>query len=106
MERASAGMSVIVPERRLEYHLHQFPEAKMFERYTGQARECIFHARFEAARSGSSFIETEHLLLGVFESDRALAGMLFGSPVRLPPFAHRRECRNGLRLKLQAKIWR
>src|SRR6185295_11695648 len=76
MERASAGMSVIVPERRLEYHLHQFPEAKMFERYTGQARECIFWARFEAARSGSSFIETEHLLLGVFEIDRGLADVL------------------------------
>ena len=48
----------------------------MFERYTGQARECIFWARFEAARSGSSFIETEHLLLGVFEVDRGLADVL------------------------------
>ena len=51
----------------------------MFERYTGQARECIFWARFEAARSGSSFIETEHLLLGVFESDHSLADLLLGS---------------------------
>lgn len=51
----------------------------MFERYTGLARECIFRARLEAGRSGSSFIETEHLLLGVFESDRSLADLLLGS---------------------------
>jgi ATP-dependent Clp protease ATP-binding subunit ClpA len=51
----------------------------MFERYTGLARECVFRARSEAARSGSSFIETEHLLLGVFESDRGLADLLLGS---------------------------
>jgi ATP-dependent Clp protease ATP-binding subunit ClpC len=37
----------------------------MFERYTDHARRIIFHARHTASQSGSSTIETEHLLLGL-----------------------------------------
>jgi hypothetical protein len=37
----------------------------MFERYTEEARHTIFFSRFEASRLGSSYIETEHLLLGL-----------------------------------------
>jgi ATP-dependent Clp protease ATP-binding subunit ClpA len=51
----------------------------MFERYTEAARRVIFHGRYEAARCGSPFIETEHLLVGVLREDRALALQLFGS---------------------------
>ena len=45
----------------------------MFERYNGQARRAVFFARFAASQSGSSAIETEHLLLGLVRE----AGPLF-----------------------------
>ena len=37
----------------------------MFERYSEKARRVIFFARYEASRFGASYIETEHLLLGL-----------------------------------------
>jgi len=45
----------------------------MFERYTEKARRAIFFARYEASQYGSTYIETEHLLLGLFREDKALA---------------------------------
>jgi len=45
----------------------------MFERYTEKARRVIFFARAEASKYGSQYIETEHLLLGLLQEDRALA---------------------------------
>ena len=45
----------------------------MFERYTEKARRTIFFARYEASQFGCSCIETEHLVLGVFREDKALA---------------------------------
>jgi Clp amino terminal domain, pathogenicity island component len=45
----------------------------MFERYTEKARRTIFFGRYEASQFGSSFIETEHLLLGLLREDAALA---------------------------------
>lgn len=45
----------------------------MFERYTEKARRVIFFARYEASQYGSPYIETEHLLLGLFREDHALA---------------------------------
>ena len=45
----------------------------MFERYTEKARRVIFFARYEASQFGSPYIETEHLLLGWFREERALA---------------------------------
>jgi hypothetical protein len=45
----------------------------MFERYTEQARRVIFFARYEASNYGSSYIESEHLLLGLLREDRGLA---------------------------------
>jgi ATP-dependent Clp protease ATP-binding subunit ClpC len=44
----------------------------MFERYTEKARRVIFFARYEASQYGSSYIETEHLLLGIVREDKAL----------------------------------
>ena len=38
----------------------------MFERYTEQARRVIFFARHNASQYGSPYIETEHLLIGIF----------------------------------------
>src|SRR5258705_12168534 len=49
----------------------------MFERYTDNARRVIFLARYEVSERGSSSIEPEHLLLGLFREDKALiAGLL------------------------------
>jgi ATP-dependent Clp protease ATP-binding subunit ClpA len=55
----------------------------MFERYTDSARRVIFWARYEAVESGSAFIETEHLLIGVLRQDHALALRLFGSEEKI-----------------------
>lgn len=42
----------------------------MFERYTEKSRRVIFFARYEASEFGSSYIETEHLLLGLAREQR------------------------------------
>jgi hypothetical protein len=50
----------------------------MFERYTEKARRLVFFARFEASRYGSSYIETEHLLLGLLREDQPLLNIFLG----------------------------
>jgi len=40
----------------------------MFERYTESARQALSFAKEEAGRAGSSYIEAEHLLLGIMRS--------------------------------------
>jgi hypothetical protein len=42
----------------------------MFERYTEKARRAIFFGRYEASQFGSSFIDTEHILLGILRDDK------------------------------------
>ena len=44
----------------------------MFERFTEHARRVIFFARYEASQMGSSYIEPEHLLLGVLRERSSL----------------------------------
>jgi ATP-dependent Clp protease ATP-binding subunit ClpC len=44
----------------------------MFERFTEKARRAVFFARYEASQYGNSYIETEHLLLGLWREDRVL----------------------------------
>ena len=48
----------------------------MFDRFTERARRVIFFARYEASTLGSNWIETEHLLLGLFREDKVLAAQL------------------------------
>lgn len=48
----------------------------MYERYTEQARRTVFFARYEASRFGSSYIEAEHLLLGILREGKLPAGSL------------------------------
>ena len=55
----------------------------MFERYTEKARRTIFFARYEASQFGCSYIETEHLLLGLFREDKALASQFLESHSKL-----------------------
>lgn len=50
----------------------------MFERYTEQARRAVFFARFEAATTGSNYIETWHMLIGLLQADEALAERVIG----------------------------
>jgi ClpA/ClpB-like protein len=45
----------------------------VFERFTEKARRVIFFARYHASEFGTPHIETEHLLLGLFREDEALA---------------------------------
>lgn len=55
----------------------------MFERYTEKARRTVFFARYEASQFGCPYIETEHLLLGLFREDKALANQFLGSHAKL-----------------------
>jgi len=55
----------------------------MFERYTEKARRTIFFARYEASQFGCTHIETEHLLLGLFREDKALANQFLESYSKL-----------------------
>jgi hypothetical protein len=57
----------------------------MFERYTEKARRVIFFARYEASNYGSHYIESEHLLLGLFA----------GRPPAGEVVSWREECRIG-----------
>ena len=45
----------------------------MFERFTERARRAIFFARYEASVQPTSYIESEHLLLGILRELPALA---------------------------------
>jgi ClpA/ClpB-like protein len=51
----------------------------MFERYTEKARRTIFFARYEASQFGSSYIETEYLLLGLLRENKELVNQFLGS---------------------------
>lgn len=51
----------------------------MFEKYTAMARRVVFLARYEASQVESPYIETEHLLLGLFREDKALANRFLRS---------------------------
>ena len=51
----------------------------MYERYAKSARRVIFHARDEAKRRGSPYIESEHLLLGVLRENDTVPTLLGGA---------------------------
>ena len=51
----------------------------MFDRYTYRARGSIFFARKLVSEYGSPMIETEHLLLGMLESDTSVIRLLLPS---------------------------
>jgi hypothetical protein len=50
----------------------------MFQHYTEKARRVIFFARYEASQYGNSYIDTEHILLGLLREDVALMHEIFG----------------------------
>jgi ATP-dependent Clp protease ATP-binding subunit ClpC len=49
----------------------------MFEKYTEGARRVIFFARYEASQLGSSYIGTEHVLLGLMRESDGITGKIF-----------------------------
>jgi ATP-dependent Clp protease ATP-binding subunit ClpC len=51
----------------------------MFHLYTEKARRAIFFARNEGLQLGSTYIESEHLLLGLLRENKALTDELFAS---------------------------
>ena len=72
----------------------------MFERYTEQARRTLFFARFEAFQSISAFVETEHVLLGLFRDDESLAvRALAGAGVSLDVLRKDIEARTARRVR-------
>jgi ketosteroid isomerase-like protein len=71
----------------------------MFQRFTENARRVIFYARYEAGQYGSSHIESEHLLLGLWREDKALLwhfmdkdGSAIDIRAEIEKRAARREC--------------
>jgi ATP-dependent Clp protease ATP-binding subunit ClpC len=50
----------------------------MLERYTQDARRAIFFAYYEAHKRGSSYVGTEHLLMGLLHESRTRTNKLFG----------------------------
>src|SRR5215469_4274650 len=76
----------------------------MFERYTEKARRTIFFARYEASQFGCSQIEAEHLLLGVFREDKALASQFLASYAKLQGIRHSITQRGKTGLKIATSV--
>lgn len=76
----------------------------MFERYTEKARRTIFFARYEASQFGSTYIETEHLLLGLLREDKALIGRLRRSHVPLENIRRKVEEHTVIREKVATSV--
>jgi len=48
----------------------------MFDRYTPDARQALFFARYEASLAGATALEVEHLWLGVLQQSKRLVKRL------------------------------
>jgi hypothetical protein len=69
-----ADLAISFPQEHWRRDRLRHAEVKhMFERYIEPSRRAIFFARYEASQTGSGFIETEHLLLGILRTDEQLA---------------------------------
>lgn len=76
----------------------------MFERYTEKARRVIFFGRYEASQFGSSFIETEHLLLGILREDKALTNRFLRSHATVDSIRKQIEQNTTLREKVSTSV--
>src|SRR5450756_1886862 len=76
----------------------------MFERYTEKARCVIFFARYEASQFGSSYIETEHLLLGLLREDKALTFPFLRSHASVESIRHQIEGHITIREKVSTSV--
>src|SRR5579884_3197838 len=76
----------------------------MFEKYTENARGVIFIARYEASQFGSSYIETEHLLLGLLREDKALTNRFLRSHTSIESIRKQIEGRTTIREKVSTSV--
>ncbi|MGH9358471.1 MAG: ATP-dependent Clp protease ATP-binding subunit [Terriglobia bacterium] len=76
----------------------------MFEKYTEKARRVIFFARYEASQFGSSYIETEHLLLGLLREDKALTNRFLRSHTSIESIRKQIEGRTTVREKVSTSV--
>jgi ATP-dependent Clp protease ATP-binding subunit ClpA len=76
----------------------------VFEKYTEKARRTIFFARYEASQSGSPWIETEHLLLGVLREDKALARRFLRSDSTVDSIRRQIESHTTIREKVSTSV--
>jgi len=76
----------------------------MFERYTERARRVIFFGRYEASQFGSSFIEAEHLLLGILREDKALTSRFLRSHSTVVSIRKQIEQNTTLREKVSTSV--
>ncbi len=76
----------------------------MFEKYTEKARRVIFFARYEASQFGSTYIETEHLLLGLLREDKALTNRFLRSHASVETIRKQIEGKTTLREKVSTSV--
>ena len=57
----------------------------MFERFSESAWRTVFLAVYEAARTGSAYIESKHLLSGLLLEDAGLTAASINQPYQIPP---------------------
>ncbi len=76
----------------------------MFEKYTEKARRVIFFARYEASQFGSTYIETEHILLGLLREDKALTNRFLRAHASVESIRKQIEGRTTLREKVSTSV--
>ena len=76
----------------------------MFEKYTEKARRVIFFARYEASQFGCTYIETEHLLLGLLREDKALTNRFLRAHTSIDSIRKQIEGRTTLREKVSTSV--
>ena len=76
----------------------------MFERYTEKARRVIFFARYEASQFGQSYIETEHLLMGLLREDKALTNRFLRSHASVESIRKQVEANTAVREKISTSV--
>ncbi len=76
----------------------------MFEKYTEKARRVIFFARYEASQFGSTYIETEHILLGLLREDKALTNRYLRAHASVESIRKQIEGRTTLREKVSTSV--
>ena len=76
----------------------------MFEKYTEAARKIIFFERYEASQLGGEYIDTEHLLLGVFRSDPPLARRVLKDPRQIRSIREEVERQSSQRDKVSVSV--
>jgi ATP-dependent Clp protease ATP-binding subunit ClpC len=76
----------------------------MFERFTEKARRVIFFARYEASQFGLTYIETEHLLLGLLREDKALTNRFLRSYVSVESIRKEIEKHTTVREKVATNV--